>query len=309
MAPVDLSVVVVSFNTVDCLDACLRSVFAAKGVEIEVFVVDNDSRDGSADMVEAKYPAVTLVRNAENVGFARAVNQGLRLSTGRYALLLNSDAEPIDDAFAEMVRFMDRSPDVGILGPQLRHPDGTVQPSGRKIPSKRDEMFWTLSIYRLFRRDPRARYFDPTRDYSQIAEVEEVSGACMLIRRDVMEKVGLLDEHYFFCFEDMDYCLGATRAGWRVVYYPGARVMHHWGKSSAKSDYRLRLKFLEGYFYFLRRVHGMPFEVLMRSCIALKALANICVQTVRLAARRDGKSTGPKAAIKELLVSLRLTSA
>lgn len=305
----DLSVVIVSFNTVDCLDACLRAVFAARDVETEVLVVDNASGDGSAEMVAATYPGAVLVRNAENVGFARAVNQGLRLSTGRYALLLNSDAEPIADALAEMVRFMHANPRVGILGPQLRHPDGTIQPSGRKIPSKLDEMFWTLSIYRLFGKDPRDRFLDPDRDYSTNAEVEEVSGACMMIRRDVMDRIGLLDEHYFFCFEDMDYCLGATRAGWKVVYHPQARVMHHWGKSSAKADYRLRLKYLEGYFYFLRRVHGLPFEILMRSFIALKALANVGVQAVRLAVTSDQQSARPVAAIKELLVSLHVIRA
>jgi N-acetylglucosaminyl-diphospho-decaprenol L-rhamnosyltransferase len=267
---VDVSVIVVSYNTRELLKECITSVRETCGLSVEIVVVDNASKDGSAEAIALHHQEVSLVRNATNVGFARAVNQGLRLCRGRFALLLNSDARLSLGALDAMVGFMEAFQDVGILGPQLRYPDGALQPSGRSIPSLSPELYWSLSLHRLRKNATSERFADSTRDYEVVMDVDEVSGACMLIRREMWESIGLLHEKYFFGHEDMDYCIQARRSGWRVVYYPRSKVVHHWGRSASRADVGLKAKYLKGYYEYIRRVHGPSAATAFRILFTLK---------------------------------------
>lgn len=279
----DLSIIIISYNTSDLLDKCLASIYSRPQLlEFEVIVVDNASADGSAAMVERKYPLVRLVANAANRGYAPANNQGLEICRGRHALLLNSDTEVLADALPALVRYADANPGVGIVGAQLRNTDGTLQPSGNRIPTVLGQVWWSLPFYRLFGSGPLGnRFFDRNRDYEQIADVDEVSGAALLVRREVWESVGMLDVEYFFYFEDVDFCVRAKKAGWRVVYLPSAKILHHWGRSSKKPGMWFYIRSLKSHFHYMRKVHGRFGELAIRAVTAVRVFFKIVVSLFR----------------------------
>jgi GT2 family glycosyltransferase len=235
----DLSIVIVSWNVKDLLRRCLcaaaESLTCAKGRDLsaQIIVVDNASTDGSAQMLREEFPHVSLVANEDNVGFTRGNNQGLALSDGRYALLLNPDTEVVDDALGEMIRFMDQQPKVGALGPQLLYPNGRVQSSRRRFPRFSTALLEGTFLQHSFPHSGLLkRYYVLDSGDEETQEVDWVVGACLLIRRTTLEEVGPLDERFFMYSEEMDWCYRAKELGWRVVYLPLAKVVHHEGKSS-----------------------------------------------------------------------------
>ena len=232
-----LSVVIVNWNTRELLRACLNSMAdTLMEPDVEVIVVDNHSEDGSADMVAADFPSVVILRQTENLGFSRGNNVGIQQSSGRYVLLLNSDTEVEPGAFEAMCDHMDAHPDVGDVGAKLLNPDGSVQLSCRRFPSYRTALFHRYSLLtRLFPRNKySAEYLMTKAGHNQRMEVDWVSGACLMARREAIARVGLLDEAFFMYAADVDWCYRMKKGGWRVVYVPEARVMHHIGKSSRK---------------------------------------------------------------------------
>jgi len=233
----DLSVVIVNWNVRELLRRCLRSVLASGrlgGLAMEVIVVDNASSDGSAEMVREEFPEVRLIANEENLGFTGANNQGIAASRGRYLLLLNPDAEVLGDALGAMVDYMDAHPDVGALGPMLLNPDGSVQSSRRRFPTLATAFLESTIFQWELSRDNRIlrRYYVLDRPDDEVQEVDWVTGACILMRREALEEVGPLDEGFFMYSEELDWCRRARERGWKVVYLPTARVVHYGGKSS-----------------------------------------------------------------------------
>jgi len=210
---------------------CLQSVYrTADGLNLEVFVVDNASTDGSAQMVRGCFPWVRLIENRENVGFARANNQAIRLSRGRHVLLLNSDTDVYPGALQTMVRFMEGRPRAGGCGPRLLSADGSLQASCHPMLTPERE-FWRLMFFdRLWRR---ATYVQERWDWETSHPVDVVKGACFLLRRAALEKVGLLDEGYFMYTEEMDLCYRLLQAGWQLYWVPQA-VVKHYGEASSR---------------------------------------------------------------------------
>jgi N-acetylglucosaminyl-diphospho-decaprenol L-rhamnosyltransferase len=259
----DLSIVIVSWNVRKLLRRCLRSAMESltceKGRDLsaQVIVVDNASVDGSAEMLREEFPHVSLIANEENVGFTRGNNQGLALSDGRYALLLNPDTEVVADALGEMVGFMDREPEVGALGPQLLYPDGRVQSSRRRFPR-----FSTALLEGTFlqQRFPHSgllkRYYVLDAGDEQTQEVDWVVGACLLMRRATLDEVGPLDERFFMYSEEMDWCYRAKELGWWVIYLPQAKVVHHEGKSSEQVLPVRHVHFQRSKVLFFKKHHG-----------------------------------------------------
>lgn len=253
---VDLSIVIVSWNVRDLLRRCLASI-APTGISCEIFVVDNASSDGSPGMVEAQFPAVHLIANDDNCGFTAANNQGLRRCQGRYSLLLNPDTEVVGCALEEMVRYMDQHPGVGALGPQLLYPDGSRQSSRRRFPTFATTLvestivqeWWTDN--RLLR-----RYYMSDTDDDAIQAVDWVVGACLLVRRQVVDQVGGLDEGFFMYSEELDWCRRIKDEGWEVVYYPPARIIHHEGKSSEQVVPARHIHFQSSKVRYVRKHHG-----------------------------------------------------
>jgi N-acetylglucosaminyl-diphospho-decaprenol L-rhamnosyltransferase len=229
-----VSVVIVSFNARDHLRRCLDSLFLHLNAGAEVIVVDNASPDGSADMVAAEFPAARLVRRPDNAGFSVAANAGARLAGGDVIAFLNPDCEVRDDVFSGPAGFLRENPDVGALGPKVLDPDGSVQLSVRRFHGLSTALFNRYSLLtRFWPRNPFSRrYLMTDWDHATTSDVDWISGACLLTRKDVLARHGYFDEAYFWGFEDVDFCQRLHRAGLRVVYYPDAAVVHEIGASA-----------------------------------------------------------------------------
>ena len=270
----DLSVIVVNWNTCRLLEACLQSVEADRqGLAVDVLVVDNGSSDGSVELVRERFPAVEVIANASNRGYAAANNQGVARARGRYVLLLNSDAEVEPEALRTLVAYADEHPEAGVIGPKLLNPDGTLQPSGGRFPTPASTVASLLGLNRLTGR-PR---YGTRRDYNVPAEVDEVSGAAMLIRRDVISQIGGLDEGFAWGYEDIDFCLRARRAGWRVQYVPAARVVHQWGASQRLAPAPTILKAIAGRRRYFEKHYGRFTASLVMLATYLSHLARLMI--------------------------------
>lgn len=263
----ELSVVIVNWNTGDLLRQCVDSLRRARpSFAMELIVLDNASTDASARDLIWEGNGFRLITHTSNLGFARACNRGIGESHGRYLLLLNPDTQVLPGSLEAMLAFMDAHPEAGAAGPALLNPDGSLQPSGGRLPSLRELLANHPLIARLLRppEDPLRR-----RDFSQIAEVEEVSGACLLIRRSAWEAVGPLDEAYFLYFEELDWCLRLKRQGGKVCYLPQARVLHHW-RSRTDPDPHAQLHHLQSQRHYVRKHFGRgPFLLLTALGIAV----------------------------------------
>ncbi|MBN1934405.1 MAG: glycosyltransferase family 2 protein [Anaerolineae bacterium] len=243
----DLSIVVVNWNTRELLAQCLASVttnsdrqgsnvailpatYPLESVTYELFVVDNASTDGSAQMVAEHFPWVHLIANSENVGFACANNQAIRQSIGRYILLLNSDTEVHPGALETMVQFMERQPQAGGCGPRLLNADDSLQPSCHPMLTPGREFWRLLFLDWVWRR---ATYVQERWDWGTPHPVEVIKGACFMLRRAALDRVGLLDEEYFMYTEEMDLCYRLLQDGWQLWWVPQA-VVKHYGEASSR---------------------------------------------------------------------------
>jgi hypothetical protein len=229
----DLSIIIVNWKVKDLLEKCLRSVFdQTKNISFEVFVVDNNSGDGSVEMVREKFPQVDLTASAENLGFAKGNNLAIKKSRGKYILLLNPDTEILENALEKMVRFMDAHPECGIAGCKLLNPDLSLQPSVRAFPDLASQVFILLKIHHLFPHSKAMyKYLVQNFDYEKTQEVDQVMGAFMMIRREVIEKIGLMDETFWLWYEEVDFCKRAKDAGFKILYTPEAKIIHFFGQS------------------------------------------------------------------------------
>lgn len=228
-----ISIVIVSFNARDHLRRCLASL-SAMTTEHEVIVVDNASSDGAANMVEAEFPHVRLIRNPRNDGFAAAVNIGEQAASGDVIALLNPDSILTGDPFSAPAAFLRANPDVGVVGIKILDPEGTLQLSVRRFPGLHVALFNRYSLLtKLWPGNPFSRrYLMSDWQHDELADVDWVSGACLLTTRACLERVGPLDAGYFWGFEDVDFCQRVHAAGLRVVYYPYTSVIHVIGASA-----------------------------------------------------------------------------
>ena len=229
-----LSIVFLNYNTRDLTRQALNSVLAAaEGLAVEIFVVDNASVDGSADMVAEEFPQVKLICNEANVGFAAGNNVALRQVTGEYVLLINTDTIVRRDALRTMVEFLDAHPEAGACGCKILDPDGTLQLDSRRgFPTPLAAFCKMSGLSRFFPKHPLIAHYHMTYlDPEQTAEVEVLSGSCMMVRKAAMDQVGLLDEDYFMYGEDIDWCYRFHQAGWKIYYVPTTSIIHFRGES------------------------------------------------------------------------------
>jgi GT2 family glycosyltransferase len=254
----DIAVIVVNWNAREDLRACLRSLEAEppSSVSHSVWVVDNASTDGSADMVQAEFPDVHLFANSENVGFSRANNQAIAQSDSRYVFLLNSDATIHPGALETLVRWADENPQTGIIGPKVLNPDGTLQFSCRRFPSLEAGFFRNTYLGRLFPNNkPSQDYLMSEFDHATTRTVDWVSGCAMLIRQETIAQIGSLDERFYMYCEDVDLCERAGRFGWNVAYLPDALVTHAIGRSSDKDAEKMIWEFHRSWYEFDKKRH------------------------------------------------------
>lgn len=250
----DLSVIIVSWNTRQITRECLESVARQHSeASVEVWVVDNASSDGSAAMVRDTFPHVHLIENRENVGFATANNQAIAASSGRYVLLLNSDTVVHPGAFDALVRFLDEHPEAGAAGPHTLNPDGSLQISCYPSPTLARELWFLLHLDRLY---PYGAYPMARWNTRQPRPVDAVLGACLIVRRSVLEQVGVLDPAYFMYSEEIDLCYRIRRAGWRIYWAPQASIVHYGGQSTRQVAASMFMQLYRSKVLFFRKNRG-----------------------------------------------------
>jgi GT2 family glycosyltransferase len=238
---VDVSICIVNYNAKIFLENCIRSIpVSIKDRSYEIIVVDNASTDGSQQLAK-KYTAIRYIQNASNLGFIKANNIGIKNSKGRYILSLNNDTVVKDGAIEQMIDLMDKTSDAGAVGPKLLNGDGSIQMQCRRgFPTPSSSIFYFLGLSRLF---PKSRtfgaYLMTYLDDASLSEVDSLCGAAMMVRREVIEKVGLMDESYYMYGDDIDWCYRIKQAGWKVYYLPEAEIIHYGGRGgSRRQSYR-----------------------------------------------------------------------
>jgi hypothetical protein len=277
-----LSVVIVSWNTRELTLAALRSFLPAKpGRILEVVLVDNASSDGSADAVVAAFPDVRVIRNDSNLGFAGGVNVGLRAARHPLVLLLNPDTRVVGDALARLVDYAVAHPEAGIVGPRVLNEDGTLQSSRFRFPSLWNQLLAATYLYKLF---PRSRVFNRERFGGAVDEpapVDAVSGCCFLVRRSLLDAVGVLDEAYFMYAEETDLCYRAWKAGFEVHYAPVGEIVHLGGGASRLASRRNFLEFRRSILLFFRKHRGRAATHAARALLLLFLLVRLPYWTLR----------------------------
>jgi GT2 family glycosyltransferase len=272
-APPELSIVVLSWNTRELLRACLKSLFGQEhGLRLEVIVVDNGSRDESAAMVAADFPAAILVKNGVNEGYARGNNQGLKRATAPLLMTLNSDTEVRAGALRTMAGFLRVSPEHGAVAPRLVNPDGSVQRACMRFPTLAAGFLWDSWFERRFGRSRAVRrWFMDDFDHLGDADVDQPPGACLMMRREVWEKCGPFDERMWLFYNDVDLCRSIHDAGWKIRYLSRAEVMHHRGRSTAQ--YRdFTGEWIVNRVRYYRKRHGRVGALVIKSWVWLRSL-------------------------------------
>jgi len=236
----DLSIIIVNYNTKEFLKKCLVSIYdTGRNINFEVYVIDNASTDDSAKMVENDFPQVYLVRNKENLSFARANNQAIKICKGKHILLLNPDIIVFPEAIKKMIEFLEKNDDVGAVGAKLLNFDGSVQISGFycKFPSLLQVLFFYTALRHFALRIPLLRYrFWQHLDTNNPTEIDQPPGACLMVKKLVVDQIGLLDENFPLFFNDVDWCYKIKKAGWKIFYYPDAKMVHYGGGSFVSKD-------------------------------------------------------------------------
>ncbi len=274
----ELSIIIVSWNTCDLLQACLESVYRnAPDCLFEVLVVDNASKDGSLEMVRGRFPRVVVLSNTRNLGFASANNQAIAISSGRYILLLNSDTVVMPGALEKLIEFFEQHPRAGAAGGHLLNPDGSLQYSCSPSPTLRSEA-------RRLLRMPGVRtdgyYPMETWDLHKYHEVDVLLGACLMLRKEVLNTVGVLDETYFMYSEEVDLCRRVQLAGWKLFWVPNAFVLHHGGQSTGQIADKMFLQLYKSKLHFIRKHYGSLHGFLYKILLGVVSLSRISLGAV-----------------------------
>lgn len=279
----DVTIIIVSYNTMRLLEACLHSIYKnISGLNFEVIVVDNNSRDGSQEMVKKNFSNVKLIQNKENIGFSKANNQAIRIAKGDYILLLNSDTVLMPGSLDSMVEFMKKDQKVGAIGPKLIDINGAVQPS-----SGREDRIYTILLrfciprtlsgnikkilaknhFRKFRKllGSQVGSYLLRSEIEIPTEIDRISGACFLVDRKIIEEIGLLDEKFFLYSEDADLCFRIKKKGWKIIYFPEAKIIHYGGQASG-GDFK-PFPFccgVESHYYYVKKHYNKMTSFIVR---------------------------------------------
>jgi GT2 family glycosyltransferase len=253
----EISICMISYNTRQLLADCLRSI-EASGTRrsVEIIITDNGSTDGTQEMLQIEFPQVLLIQNDSNLGYTVPMNQALRQAGGRYLVQLNPDTLVQSGLFDTLVDYLEANPQVGILSPKVLNRDGTLQSQCRRSAARPwDALSYILHLDRLFPKSRRfGGYLMTYMDENTTHEAEAVSGSCMLIRREVVEGIGYLDEAIFAYQEDAEFCFRARKEGWKIVYLPTASIIHFGGQGGSKNQpYRGVIEWHRSYYYYYRK--------------------------------------------------------
>jgi GT2 family glycosyltransferase len=273
----DISIIIVNWNTREYLLKCLSAVFAHTcNLDLEVIVVDNYSQDQSIPAVRENFPGVTLIENPENAGFVRANNQGYAISTGKYMLLLNTDAFINETTLVNLFTHMEQNPDTGAAGCKLFYEDQSLQRSCTSFPTLLTELWQFLFLDRIFKRSKIfGQYMMTYWDMDDLREVDSVMGSCMIVRRETIEQVGFLDENIFMYSEEVDLCYRIKKAGWKIKFVPTATAVHVWGGSSRQTPTQSFLNLYRSRVYFFRKHYGSIIASVYKIILLLGSLIRL----------------------------------
>ena len=287
MHAIDVSIVIVTSNTRQLLHNCLESVYEnTTAIEYEVIVVDNNSADGSAEMVEEAFPVAKLIRNDQNLGFSKGNNQGFAASRGRYILALNSDTIVPGDAVQAMVRFMDEQTDAGACGCKLLNANGSLQPSWESFPTMLSEIFYGTPLSRVFPHRRRNRLSHG------VYEVDWVSGACLMVRREAFEQVGGFDERFTPAYsEETDWCYRIKAGGWKIYHLTEIAIVHLWGQTAKAKPTRFFLQLHRSKYLFFRKHKGVLYAEIYRILRATSCLIGLCVNAIGYVAHSSSRDS------------------
>lgn len=293
----DVSIIIVNWNTKRLLRDCLSSVYEHTGeVDYEIIVIDNASTDGSAGMVKNDFTQVILIENSENRGFAAANNQGMAVAKGRYVLLLNSDTVVLDNSIANTVLFADENPQAAVTGCRVLNPDRTLQRTCFMFPSILNMLLSSTYLYKLF---PKNRFFGREQmtwwDRSDVRNVDVVTGCFMLVRREAIEQVGMMDEQFFMYGEETDWCYRFWKKEWTVMFAPVGEIIHFGGQSAAKKPVAMIVQLRLSILKFIKKHYGWPAYLIARFLVALFFAVRLPVWLAMAFVRPSGRS---KAVIK-----------
>jgi len=254
----DVSIVIVTWNGKRYALECLESLRMLKSkLSLQVIVVDNASTDGTPEAIRRQYPEVELAENSDNLGFAKGNNVGIAMSRGRYVCLLNSDVVVPPGCFETMVDYMDAHSDIGLLGPKMLSPDGGIGPSVMKLPTVWNSLCCALGLHSVFKNsDFFGGYLMPNFPYDKIEDVEVLTGWFWMTPKPALDQVGGLDERFFMYGEDIDWCHRYLKAGWRVVFFPGAEALHYGAASSAQAPTRFYVEMRRANLQYFRKHYG-----------------------------------------------------
>lgn len=254
----DLSIIVVSWNAKEFLRECLNSLYETiRKVTFDVWVIDNDSSDGSPEMVKREFPKVNLICTRANLGFAEANNIGVRKSNSRYVCLVNPDVKVLDGCIDLLCAYTDQHPQIGIVGPKILNPDLTLQPSAYGFPTPWNSLTHALGLHKIFPqlklfRGPYRKYWP----YDTVRNVDVLSACFWVVRREALDQVGLLDKDFFMYKEDFDLCRRFGEAGWYVVYFPEAQAVHYGGGSSSNAPANFTIEGPRAQIQYWKKHHG-----------------------------------------------------
>jgi GT2 family glycosyltransferase len=286
---VKLSIVIPTYNAHEWIQGCIDSIrLHHPSPPYEIIVVDDASSDDTVAIVRRLYPDLRVFANEKNVGFGKTVNVGLRAASGAYILVLNNDTWMHAGALDAMIGYLDSHPDTGIVGPRVLNSDGTLQQQcRRRIPTPSAALLYFTGVARLFPKNPRiAGYLMTAADEQQITEVDAVSGACLMVRREVVDAIRGFDPDYYLYGEDMDFCWRTKLAGWKVVYFPGAAITHFGGQGgTGKKKIYATIEWHRAMWIFYRKHRApkvaFPERALVYSGIALKTAVAVALNAVR----------------------------
>ncbi len=282
----DLTIIIVSYNSLDYLKECLDSIFSnPPGSRYEIVIVDNASIDGTSGFIENNYPTVALISNNKNIGFAAANNKAIKSTRSGYILLINSDCEVKGDALDRLVKFIDADPEIGIAGPKIINSDGSIQPSCRNFPSFFGAAAHTLltNIYPDNPFSKKYKLIDVSRD--KPFKVDWVSGSCMIIRRSALVDTGPLDENYFMYVEDLDICYRMWQANWKVYYMPDSEILHHTGGSGG-GNIKSSLRMQKSVFYFFWKNYKKTIKIVFIPFLVLALGIRFLLSVVKVIFKR-----------------------
>ncbi|MCF7954336.1 MAG: glycosyltransferase family 2 protein [Phycisphaerae bacterium] len=309
-----LSIIIVSWNVSDDLQACLSSLRDnPPSAAFEQILVDNNSSDATVETVKKNFPEVKIIENSENKGFATANNQGIGIATGQYVLLLNPDTIVHPGALDTLIEFLDKNPDAGACGPKLINDDGTIQASVRRFPTYRGVLY-SHTVCRLLGlfRTPYRKWMMKDFRYDKQTDVDQLMGAALMVRRSAIEKAGLLDSDFFMYFEEVDWCYRIKQAGWRLVFLPDAEITHLGGRSSSQVPLK-RIMTLTSLLAFFRKHRGRlsseSFAIIFKLAVILRNICHLVIGlfTLPVAWLRRDTERKQKAIEKIKLHALLLT--